>query len=744
MFDRVSYANSVMQFHTNPDADQSGAATTLRLGGVMFTPDTVTLGKYGPFPLPAEVRKSQEFQRLIGLNEGELRVSGASKSPRKRPDWPMLTYAYRLYASHEGVRTDRELPPLLAGMVESKRLLWNALCQRCTQAIEAGQTVTAPVLDGLWAEIVIVVAAFNGALGRSKDKIALPKDDAQLTPAQRVGALARFASRLQHLSTEGKPVPEGLGKRVEDTLKQYPYDWSHFRDFERSILTISAGLIRDMAIPASIAAPVVSTYRAVFKRRRAMKLKGFDGIPHEKDARRFDWFHEFSWGSGGVKVPRLKNRTSALRIGAPVAPLASGHPAMEGRRAALRTLRPITFAIEGQEVTFAMMMHRPLPENGLLKTWRLLYRDRKYWVNFMLEVPPFTETAQAEAGVAGLDLNWRVLADGGILIGMLADGKEDTMIVLDTERSPAATDQGGMIQTSAEGGFRVVSVGIGPSRWGRNNVRQNVNYGVPDTFAGARTIRQLRDKAKDELKMRIAAAMGEQTPAYLSLCGVRGLVQLGKEIEAAHPLVGADIRAWALKDADFQRVTTKLSSLLDGRIKRGYEQLAHHLCRKLAERGVGRVAIEENFLKAVAETEKKYQPEALQNSARYRQAAGASRLIATMEHIGIKYGIALLRHKAAYTTATCRFCAALCEFGAKRTAQCPGCSRVIDQDQNAAHNLREAELAGEDAPQAEIKAEPELSWTLRIGRVSPEGELRQTRDLLLVARPKAPVLAAAS
>jgi transposase len=234
--------------------------------------------------------------------------------------------------------------------------------------------------------------------------------------------------------------------------------------------------------------------------------------------------------------------------------------------------------------------------------------------------------------------------------------------------------------------------------------------------------------------------LGEEAPSYLSLCGVRGLKQLAQELEATQPEVSAEIQRWAIHDEDLYRVTRKLSDLLDGRIKRGYDQLAHHLCRKLSERGIKRIAIEGNFLKKVAEAEKKYQPEAIQKSARYRQAVGPSNMISTLEHIAGKYGISLSRRKAAYTTSRCRFCEATCEFGAKRTAQCPGCLQVIDQDQNAAHNLRSAELAEINDPgsQQEVQesVEQPYAWTITIGRVSREGEVRQKRDLLLVARAK--------
>jgi hypothetical protein len=741
MFDRVSFSEDVLLFHTAASANQGGAVTTLRQAGVVFTSDSVSLGKYGPFALPSEVRDAREFQQLMALSDNTVRITGKSKSPRSRPDWPMLSYAYRLYADHTGVATDRELPPLLAQMIESKRVLWNAMCDRCQQAIEKGQTVTAEVIDAVAADVTTTLTTFNDSLGRSKDKLRFPKDDPKQIPARRVRAYARFVALLNHLAKEGKPVPEGLQERVDAVLKQYPNDWTPFREFERAILSIGAELTNSLAIPKSIAAPVIQTFNATFKRRRSMKMKGFDGIPHRKDARAFDWSHEFSFGSGGLDVARLNLKgSSTLRLGEPVSPELSGHPLMKGRKSTLRSLRPITFTMEGQEVTFAMLMHRPLPANGLLKQWRLLYRGGEYWVSFMTEIPPYRETTPDAGGVAGLDLNWRVLPDAGILLGMLTDGNEDTVIIVDLNRSPRATDKGGMIDTYSEGGFRVVSFGVGPSRWGRNNVRTGVNYGVPDTFDGTRLIRELRDNAKDEVKIRIKRMLGEETPSYLSLCGVRGLKQLAQELEATQPEVSAEIQRWAIHDEDLYRVTRKLSDLLDGRIKRGYEQLAHHLCRRLSERGIKRIAIEENFLKKVAEVEKKYQPEALQNSARYRQAVGASNMISTLEHIAGKYGISLSRRKAAYTTSRCRFCEATCEFGAKRTAQCPGCLRVIDQDQNAAHNLRSAELAEVNSPGSQGEVQEPVGkpycWTITIGRVSRDGEIRQKRDLLLAARKK--------
>jgi len=71
------------------------------------------------------------------------------------------------------VETDHELPPFLAQMVEAKRLLWNALCERCQRAIEKGQTITADVVDTLAVDVTATLTAFNDSLGRSKDRISL-------------------------------------------------------------------------------------------------------------------------------------------------------------------------------------------------------------------------------------------------------------------------------------------------------------------------------------------------------------------------------------------------------------------------------------------------------------------------------------------------------------------------------------------------------------------------------------------
>ena len=739
MFDGVSFCDNTLLFHSSPSANQAGASTTLRQATLVFSRDTVSIASYGPFALPLEVRDAKEFQRLLVLNDNSIRVTGTSKQVRRRPDWPMLTYAYRLYAKHSGISEDGELPPWFAHMVKAKRSLWNAMCDLCEQAIDRGQIIATEVLDSIAADVTATLRAFNDSVGHPKDKLPFPKNDGNQIPARRVGAYLRFVAHLKHLAKEGKPIPNGLAERLDAVFNQYPYDWKHFGEFERSVLSTGAELAKNMAIPESIAVPVVQTFRATLKKRHTMRFKGFDGLPHPKDGAKFDWFHEYRFGSGGMAVDRLNLKGSkSLQLGDPVLPGASGHPLMQGRKATLRSLRPITFVIEGQELTFAMMMHRPLPMNGLLKQWRLLYRNGEYWVNFMLEIPPYVEASPDAGGVAGFDLNWRVLPSGGILVGVLTDGNEDTMIVIDMGRSAHATDEGGMIDTLSEGGFRVVSVGVGPSRWGRNNLCKGVNYGVPDTFAGAFQLSVIRDKAKDNLKNRIKRTLGDETPSYLALCGTRGLKQLAREFDSTHPEVSAEIQEWAILDDDLLRVTRKLTKQLDSRLKRAYEQLAHHLCRKLSQVGIRRIAIEENFLKRIAEAEKKYQPVAVQRSARYRHSLGLAKMIGTLEHIAAKYGITLSRRKAAYTTSRCRFCAAICNFGAKRSAECPGCHLVIDQDQNAAHNLRNAELEERKSvggePNEQDSNERTYSWTLAIGRLSPEGEVRQRRILLLTAK----------
>lgn len=736
MFDRVTYSNGILEFHTADFASQAGAATALRQSSMAFTDKTVTLGSYGPFPLPTEFRAGSDFQRMIASCGGNARVTGLSKTPRKRPGWPMLTYAYRLYLDHKGVAVSRVLPDALRHIVETKAALWNAMVARCEQTIEAGQPVPAEAIDALAVEVKAALTVFNDALGRSKDKIAFPQDEPTEVPAKRFDAYARFKFRLEHIGKEGKPVPEGMLDRLRTFVEQYPYNWEPLHVFERSIESVGKEIAAAKSIPDKIARPVIEAFRACFKRRRTQKVKGFVGLPRTKDVRRFNWFHEEPFRSGGLEVPRFVAKGIVpLRFGPPAPAATTGHPEIKGLRAQLRTLQPVTFRIEGHEVTFAALMHRPLPKNGMLKRWRLVHRDGEYWLNFMVEVPPFVKNARAvvERDVAGLDVNWRVLPSGEILIAMLADGKDDTMITLSMDRSSAATDQGGMIVAGAEGGFRTVSLGVGPSRWGRHNVAIGVNYGIPDTFAGLRTIRHLRDTAKDELKIRIAKAMGDETPIYLTACGARGLKKMADEIEARFPETAKDIRDWSVQDRDYCRVLRKASDLLDGRLRRGYDQLAHQLCRVLAPRGIRVISIEEHFLKKIAEAEKKEQPVALQKSARYRQAVGVGRFIDILGQIGIKYGIALKRNNAMYTTALCRFCAAKCEFDGRRTMQCPGCSRVIDQDQNAAHNLRMAEITQMTQEQTVSEAAPVSGSTMivTIGRVTIDGVLKQKRDVAI-------------
>ena len=100
MFDRVSVSEHVLLFHTSASADQAGAARTLRQADVVFTSDSVSLGKYGPFALPSEVRDARELQQLMALSDNTVRVGGKSKSPGSHPDriiqgWlPIVNYRH--------------------------------------------------------------------------------------------------------------------------------------------------------------------------------------------------------------------------------------------------------------------------------------------------------------------------------------------------------------------------------------------------------------------------------------------------------------------------------------------------------------------------------------------------------------------------------------------------------------------------------------------------------------------------
>src|SRR5580692_2406870 len=83
MFDGVSFSDNTLLFHSSPSADQAGASTTLRQASLVFGSETVSIGSYGPFALPLDVRAAKEFQRLLVLNDNSIRVTGTSKQLRR-------------------------------------------------------------------------------------------------------------------------------------------------------------------------------------------------------------------------------------------------------------------------------------------------------------------------------------------------------------------------------------------------------------------------------------------------------------------------------------------------------------------------------------------------------------------------------------------------------------------------------------------------------------------------------------
>ena len=336
-----------------------------------------------------------------------------------------------------------------------------------------------------------------------------------------------------------------------------------------------------------------------------------------------------------------------------------------------------------------------------------------------------------------MDINWRV-TDDGLLIGALHDGTETTMMYLNQEVSSRATTKGGAIQRAAHEGFRTINVGIGPSRWGRNNVRKNVNYGITDTDAGLRDIQRRSDEAIETLKRKLTLMLGDDTPSFLSQARYRGLVKLAEEIRGSYPEAADIIDEWKQKDGDMRRVYSKANALLTGRTMKAYEQLCVVICRELTAKKVSRIVIEKAILKKVAANEKKNQPVALQKSARYRQSAGLSIFVQKLKQIAPKHGKTVVEREAAYTTQNHFNCGQTIDFGHLRRKQCSRCGEVVDQDDNAAKNLRAADLDAGTGTVEEVKGvSPDaITWEFSVARVAINGEIKQKRKVVIVVEPQ--------
>lgn len=698
-------------------AADTSLATTMAFTSGTLTFDreagTVTVAKMPPLPVPAGLELQPGLaldMRLIApdgtvkpqkrsgvLKEGPrgvLRIPGSPRKPSARTaedGWGYTSRRYRAYLTHPGVPGSSNLPQWLMDSISRQRQLWNRIAILCRAALRQCSDVAPEEIRAFVnGTIFPAIGAFNVTQGRGP-KMRYPKELKVEEPS--LLAVRHLLRVLKRREKMGLPVPEGLDSIITTWVQQHGADYTPIRTFEEDL----DQLIRKEADALQLRfwerRAVGNALTAILTRRRTNKLSYTKGWPRYidlADPRAGKWGIHYYLNSASAPGPAvLQGGVRSLRLGEPLPPERTGHPKARGKRFGLRRqFRAAEIAIpdrasgETWRLGFSIVQHQSIPENSVLKEWKLVCSGKELQLILVLQEKKSIVLQKGDAElVAGMDLGWR--RDGcGVRVGTLFNPVRSsyTTIFVDLESRPPDTAQ--------RPPFHVF---MGPSRRGIRAVmaaaRQN-QPGFPDTFAGCRQIQQTRDSAKDRLKSELRERLGDTAPKWIERAGFRKLRSLFDTI--SDPAAKQILSAWIAQDLHLASLYREYLTRIQARLRKGYERVAHEAGRMLQAGGIQMLAVETPFLAEAAQNQFGTGQEALRRGAHYRQWVAPGMLVRKLEQILPSYGIRIARRPWKNTTRSCHHCGAVNEVGAALHLQCRGCGALLNVDHNAAVNLASA------------------------------------------------------
>ena len=226
---------------------------------------------------------------------------------------------------------------------------------------------------------------------------------------------------------------------------------------------------------------------------------------------------------------------------------------------------------------------------------------------------------------------------------------------------------------------------MGPSRdWRRHPILSTLEG--DNVFDALSALQRKQDAAKDVLKIKVQEILGEDTPFWLKKAGRSGLKRLLELFPQQSPELITAIAQWQKVDAEYIATYGPARKKLAGRLEKGYEMVARDICGWLAGH-VGRIAVEESFLKKSAERVSADASLSLRKSVKYRQIAALGVFLTKLQNVAPSYGLQLEKLPGANSTAICCHCGFSNPSSEKLENFCGGCGKLINQDINAAVNL---------------------------------------------------------
>lgn len=396
--------------------------------------------------------------------------------------------------------------------------------------------------------------------------------------------------------------------------------WGNYLDVERNYRTARRRAAKRLAFRRPVPEGAVSVW---FQ----------DGLPSQEvwgEDSRFsvDRVHEDAWVSPIRGERRRLSRTHGrLRVGSD----GPRHP---------------------RYVEFDMVMHRPLPREGVIRHVSLVRRRVGPVIKYALMVT-VDEAAlplpQAAVGlVLGVDLGWRMIGEA-VRVGYVAtaDGRVRRDLVL-PGRVTGGFTQLRNLQSIRDNLFNVA----------RARLREALKTLVAPDWLRSETTTLAQWRSQRRLAVLVS--------------------QWSRQRFDGDVEVFAGLDAWLTRDRHLWRWESNLRDQLLRHRREVYRLWAKQVA------GVASTVVLEDFdLRGVIGDEE------LPVAARMRTEAAVSTLRDCIEAACRDRGVTTLRVNPKDTTQTCHQCANLMRFDARKevSVQCPHCGSQWDQDDNAARNL---------------------------------------------------------
>jgi hypothetical protein len=740
-------------------------------GRVSFDPiaKTVQFSRHPPLTLPdfaVTVKKDAilSFQLLapdgtarphkrevliLEGKSGQLFAPAVPKTPSKRSKedgWRNRMMKFRAYFTHPGVETEPgsiphpiELPKWLQDSIDRQRRFRNRLVKLCLDARNACCPVNCEEFTRIVKEAVLpAVDEFNHSLGRSRDKISVKKLRVE-TPS--IFVLTRFGAYLQHLESDGKPVPAGLAQQISAFTKDLKIDFTPINEFQRNLDSIARreryleslslvesededGEVRPQIMyhrltdPEMIEArrselelriwewkPVVAGFKTSLKRRKTLGLRFSEGWPRFSDEKSPNWgIHYYLNGACSDASLLTRKGVRALHFEPNISPDMSGRKWKPTGRRARRELNPVKISfhdtLSGERFTFRFVVLRhqfPIPDGALVKEWKLIHNRTGLWLCFVVQ-GKFAKPATTSGATGAVHIGWR--KEGPELWPAMVFNPAckgcDTFnrVVIDTVLAPEKSDE--------HTPFRI---NMGPSRKGRRSpywisgskphLRAEPDAAgavqIQDTWSGIEWLGRWRDDRKDIFKSLLLSSLNPVS-AGLQKAGVRTLHKIGQSL--TDPILAKAYNAWATEDKEIAGLMTEFSARVASRLSDGYSRVAHDVCQLFSEHGVSTIAIQDSLLRKIAKKKSrdtKAEQASLESSQANRHRIAPGQLLMKLSSVAETYGLNVVKVGNAHISRTHNSGDPECNHVNPQSAEllvtCEKCGKVYDQDENACRNM---------------------------------------------------------